>query len=65
MQGAAPGTYDMKLSFKLSGKPGTLSFMVGNVIIKPNTKTNVSITLYDYQIAITEISGNPEWTVSI
>lgn len=54
VQGAAPGTYEMKLSFKLSGKPGTLSFMVGNVVIKPNTKTNVSITLYDYQIGITE-----------
>lgn len=53
-QGAVPGTYDMKLTFKLSGKPGTLSFIVSNVIIKPNTKTNVSITLYDYQIAITE-----------
>ncbi len=53
-QGAAPGTYDMKLSFKLSGQPGTLSFVVGNVIIKPNTKTNISITLYDYQIAIAE-----------
>jgi hypothetical protein len=44
----------MKLTFKLSGRPGTLSFIVGNVIIKPNTKTNVSITLYDYQIGIAE-----------
>ena len=54
VQGAAPGTYDMKLTFKLSGKPGTLSFIIGNVIIKPDTKTNVSITLYDYQVAIAE-----------
>jgi len=54
MQGAAPGTYDLKLSFKLSGKPGTLSFVVGNVVIKPKTKTTVSITLYDYQISIAE-----------
>ena len=54
MQGAAPGTYDLKLSFKLSGKPGTLSFVVGNVSIKPKTKTTVTITLYDYQIAIAE-----------
>jgi hypothetical protein len=53
-QGAAPGTYDMKLSFKLSGKPGTLSFIVGNVVIKPKTKTTVTITIYDYQIAIAE-----------
>jgi hypothetical protein len=54
MQGAAPGTYDLKLSFKLSGKPGTLSFVVGNIIIKPKTKTSVSVTLYDYQILIGE-----------
>lgn len=54
MQGAAPGTYDLKLSFKLSGKPGTLSFVVGNVVIKAKTKTTLTITIYDYQIAITE-----------
>ena len=53
-QGAAPGTYDLKLSFKLSGKPGTLSFVVGNVVLKPKTKTTVTITLYDYQIFISE-----------
>ncbi len=53
-QGAAPGTYDLKLTFKLSAKPGTLGFVVKNVIIKPDTKTTVSITLYDYQIMITE-----------
>jgi hypothetical protein len=57
-QGAAPGTYDMKLSFKLTGKPGTLSFVVGNVVIKPKTKTTVSVTLYDYQIAIAETKGS-------
>jgi hypothetical protein len=54
MQGAAPGTYDLKLSFKLSGKPGTLSFVAGNIIIKPKTKTSVSVTLYDYQVLIDE-----------
>jgi hypothetical protein len=54
MQGAAPGTYDLKLSFKLTAKPGTLGFTVGNVLIKPKTKTKVSITLYDYQIMIAE-----------
>ncbi|HEX7494453.1 MAG TPA: hypothetical protein VF346_09540 [Bacteroidales bacterium] len=58
MLGATPGTYDLKLSFKLSGKPGTLSFVVGNVLIKPQTKTIVTITLYDYQIAITESAGS-------
>jgi hypothetical protein len=54
MQGAAPGTYDLKLIFKLSGKPGTLSFVIGNILIKPKTKTSVAVTLYDYQIIVAE-----------
>jgi hypothetical protein len=54
MQGVAPGTYDLRLTFKLSGKPGTLSFVVGNIIIKANARTSVSVTLYDYQILIAE-----------
>jgi len=54
MLGAAPGTYDLKLVFKLSGNPGTLSFKIGNVLIKPKTKTTVTITIYDYQISISE-----------
>jgi hypothetical protein len=54
-QGAAPGTYDLKLVFKLSGKPGILSFIVSNIVIKPKTKTSVSVTLYDYQILIGEM----------
>jgi hypothetical protein len=54
MQGATPGTYDLLLNFKLSGKPGTLSFVVGNILIKPQTRTTVSVTLYDYQILIEE-----------
>ncbi len=53
-KGAAPGTYDLKLAFKLSGKPGTLSFVVGNVVVKPKMKTTITITLYDYQIFISE-----------
>jgi hypothetical protein len=57
MQGAAPGTYDLKMTFKLSGKPGKLSFIVGNIIIKPKTKTSVSVTLYDYQILIEETAA--------
>jgi hypothetical protein len=55
LQGLAPGTYDLKLTFKLSGKPGTLSFVAGNIIIKPSTKTSVSVTLYDYQILIADV----------
>lgn len=58
MQGITPGTYDLRLTFKLSGKPGTMSFVVGNVIIKAKTKTTVSITLYDYQILIEESPGS-------
>ena len=54
IKGVAPGTYDLKMTFKLSGEPGTLSFLVGNVVIKPKTKTNVSLTLYDYQVMIDE-----------
>lgn len=53
-KGAAPGTYDLKLAFKLSGKPGTLSFVVPNVVVKPKMKTTITITLYDYQIFISE-----------
>jgi hypothetical protein len=58
MQGAAPGTYDLKLTFKLSGKPGNLSFVIGNIIIKPKTKTSVSVTMYDYQILIEESAAS-------
>jgi hypothetical protein len=58
LQGASPGTYDLKLTFKLSGKPGTLSFVVGNILIKASTKTSVSVILYDYQIMIAESTGS-------
>ena len=57
MLGAAAWTYDLKLMFKLSGKPGTLSFVVSNVLIKPQTKTSVTITIYFYQISIAETPG--------
>ena len=56
--GAAPGTYDLKMTYKLSGKPGTLSFVVGNVLLKPQTKTSVTIIIYDYQISIVESPGS-------
>lgn len=58
MKGASPGTYDLKMTFKLSGKPGTLSFIIGNILIKPKTKTTVTTTLYDYQILIDEAAGS-------
>jgi hypothetical protein len=56
--GAAPGSYDLKLTLKLSGKPGTLSFIINNVLIKAQTKTSVSVTIYDYQISIAESPGS-------
>jgi hypothetical protein len=58
IQGVAPGTYDLRLTFKLSGEPGTLSFVVNNVIIKAATKTAVEITLYDYQVMIDDAPGS-------
>lgn len=54
LQEAATGTYSLKLIFKLSGKPGSLSFVIENILIKPKTKTSVAVTLYDYQIMIGE-----------
>ena len=54
MQGAEPGKYDLQLNFKLSAKPGKLSFLVGNIEIKSGNRTTLSVTLYDYQIAIAE-----------
>jgi hypothetical protein len=47
------------MTFKLSGKPGTLGFVVGNVLIKPKMKTNVAVTLYDYQVMIDESPVSP------
>lgn len=58
VQGAKPGTYTMKVTFKLSGKPGNLSFDVDNIVIKPQTKTTVSVILYDYQMQIEEVTGS-------
>jgi len=56
-QGAKPGNYSMKLAYKLSGNPGTLSFQIDDVVIKPGSKTTVSVTLYEYQILIEETPG--------
>jgi hypothetical protein len=58
LQNAKPGTYTMKLIFKLSGKPGSLSFDVENVTIKAGSKTTVSVILYDFQIQIQETAGS-------
>ncbi len=54
LQNLKPGTCILKETFKLSGKPGTISFDIENIEIKPQTKTTLSIVLYDYQILIEE-----------
>lgn len=51
------GTYDLKVSAKLSGKPGTISFDINGVEVKSKLKTTVTVTIYDYQIIIEEISA--------
>jgi len=54
LQGAAPGTYRLNMTFKLSGTPGTIDIAIDNVVLKPKTKTSLSVTLYEYQILIDE-----------
>lgn len=58
VQGAKPGTYTMKVNFKLSGKPGNLGLDVDNIVIKPQSKTLVSIIIYDYEFFIDETPGS-------
>lgn len=57
-QGAKPGNYTVHVSYKLSGRPGTLSFDIENVEIRQGSKTILSVTLYDYQILIEETQGS-------
>jgi hypothetical protein len=54
MQGVSPGKYEIRLTFKLSATPGNLSFLVENIELKPKMKTTVSVTLYDYQVTVSE-----------
>jgi hypothetical protein len=58
LQGIKPGTYSLKQTFKLSGKPGTITFDIEDVVIKPQTKTILSIVLYDYQIVMEDKPEN-------
>jgi hypothetical protein len=58
VQGTKPGTYTMKVTSKLLGKPGALSFDIINVTVKAQSKTTVSVILYDYQISIEESAGS-------
>jgi hypothetical protein len=57
VQGAKPGTYTLKMTYKLSGKPGTLTFNIDNVEIKAGNRTVLSVTLYEYQVIIDESPG--------
>jgi hypothetical protein len=57
MKDAAPGTYDLKITSKLSGKPGAISFDVKGIVVKPKMMTTVNVTLYNYQINIEETPG--------
>lgn len=54
LKDAAPGTYNLKVTSALTGKPGTITFDVSGIVVKPNMKTSVNITIYDYQILIEE-----------
>lgn len=57
MKDAAPGTYDLKITSKLSGKPGTISFDVKGIVVKQKMKTTVNVTIYNYQFNIEETPG--------
>jgi len=50
------GTYDLKVTAKLSGKPGTISFDISGIEVKSKLKTTVTVTIYDYQITIDEVA---------
>jgi hypothetical protein len=57
MKEASPGTYDLKITSKLTGKPGFISFDVKGIVVKPKMKTTVTVTIYNYQINIEETPG--------
>jgi hypothetical protein len=49
---AAPGMYDLKITSKLIGKPGTISFDASGIEVKAKMKTTVTVTIYKYQVSI-------------
>jgi len=57
LKDASPGTYDLKMTGKLIGKPGTVSFDVPGIVVKPKMKTTVNITVYKYQVTIDEAAA--------
>jgi hypothetical protein len=54
MKDASPGTYDLKMTSKLSGKPGSFILDIKGIEVKPKMKTTVNVTIYNYQINIEE-----------
>ncbi len=54
---ASPGTYSLKMTGKLIGKPGVFSFDVEGIVVKPKMKTTVTITVYKYQVSIEEAAA--------
>lgn len=54
LKDAAPGTYDLKITSALAGKPGNIVIDISGVVVKPKMKTSVNVTVYDYQINIEE-----------
>jgi hypothetical protein len=57
MKDTPPGTYNLKITSKLSGKPGTIIFDINGIVVKPKMKTTVTVTIYNFQINIEETSG--------
>jgi hypothetical protein len=55
--GTPGGTYDLKVTSGLSGKPGSLSFDVNGIVVKDKMKTTVTLTIYDYQVNIDEVAA--------
>ncbi len=54
LKDAAPGTYDLRVTSSLAGKPGNIVTNISGVVVKPKMKTTVNVTIYDYQINIEE-----------
>jgi hypothetical protein len=57
LKDAAPGTYDLKITSKLIGKPGSISFDAQGIVVKPKMKTTVNVTIYKYLINIEEAAA--------
>jgi len=69
LKDALPGTYDLKITSTLSGRPGNIVTDISGVVVKPKMKTSVNVTIYDYQILIEETpltaNGLASWTFKV